>query len=211
MAVVDILPPEPAPGRVRGTHRGSGTVLDAHFVTVRRSAVRKTRSSTTEDDAGLFRWRGANAPLASLSVTRAEQALSRLSADMFSAVVALVFVLVFALTGGFSLFVGKPAGGQGMAALDFTHVSLTPQDANGMQVLLINGIVENRGQDRLTLPAIRAELVDGQSILSTALIEPPVSEIVGLQSHGFSARIPHPGGKALELRLSFAERDASGS
>ncbi len=77
-----------------------------------------------------------------------------LSADSFSAVVALVFLLVFGFAGGFSMFLqdGQASDARG---LDITHVSLTQQDADGMKVLLINGIVENRGSTGLSVPPSR--------------------------------------------------------
>jgi hypothetical protein len=130
---------------------------------------------------------------------------------MFSAVVAMLFLLVFGLAGGFSMFLGQDGAVESASPLDITHVTVTPQDANGMQVLLINGIVENRGQGGLPLPSIRAELVRDGMLLSSAMIEPPVVHIRGNQSHGFSARVPHPGGNMPELKLSFAVEDASRS
>src|SRR3546814_8593505 len=78
-----------------------------------------------------------------------------------------------------------------------------------MPSLLINGIVENRGENLLDLPAIRAELVAEDGVLASTFIEPPVVQIEGGHSHGFSARMPHPGGKLPELKLSFAPPDAS--
>ncbi len=41
------------------------------------------------------------------------------------------------------------------------------------------------------------------------LIEPPITEIGPGQSHGFSAKLRHPGGKTPEIKLSFIETDAS--
>ncbi len=65
----------------------------------------------------------------------------RMSADFFSAVVAFIFVMVFGLSGGFSLIAAEPA--QRSANLDITNVSLTSHDSGGMQVLQIHGIIEN--------------------------------------------------------------------
>ena len=133
----------------------------------------------------------------------------RLSADFFAAIVAVLFVIVFGLSGGFSLLPGSADASAGAPGLDLTHVNLTPQDADGMRVLLITGIVENKSVDRLDLPAIHAELVADGSIVASTAIKPPVSRIESGHSHGFSARIPHPGGKMPELKLSFASSDAS--
>ncbi|WP_037111053.1 hypothetical protein [Pseudorhizobium marinum] len=213
MAVIDILPPEPVVRHVRRGHPGRGGVVDAEFITVARAA-RDRRFRTETDNRSQsqsdFRRAVTQSPSSTL-MERAEKALCRLSADMFSAVVALVFLLVFGLAGGFSLFMGKTNGAVEAPLLDFTHVTLTPQDVNGMRVLLINGIVENRSTDRLQLPAIRADLVTDGHVLATTVVAPPVAGIEGLQSHGFSSRIPHPGGKTPELKLSFATQDASSS
>ncbi len=212
MAVVDILPPEPAAKHVRRIHRAGGSVTDANFVTLRSGAGAEKRF--TNDNRRSRHWAAeaiAFIPSSSSFLQRLEQGLSRLPADMFSAAVALVFLLVFGLTGGFSLFVGQGHQPGNITTLDFTHVTLTPQDANGMQVLLVNGIIENRGMANLPLPSIKAEFVREGTLLSTAVIAPPVVEIQGRHSHGFSARIPHPGGKTPELKLSFASEGASRS
>lgn len=213
MAVIDILPPEPVVRHVRRSQPGRGSVVDAEFVTVARTARDRrfrTEANNRSQSQPEFR-RAAPQNPSSTFMERAEKALCRLSADMFSAIVALVFLLVFGMAGGFSLFVGKTNGAVEASLLDFTHVTLTPQDVNGMRVLLINGIVENRSPGRLPLPAIRAELVSGGRVLAATVMEPPVTGIEGLQSHGFSSRIPHPGGKTPELKLSFVTQDASRS
>ena len=79
-----------------------------------------------------------------------------------------------------------------------------------MEVLLINGIVENNSNDPQALPAIRADLFasKGEKVASM-LIEPPVQDIKAGLSHGFSARLRHPGGKTPEIKLSFAETGVS--
>lgn len=212
---MDILPPEPAARHARPVHRGAGAAMDADFVTLRSTASPPTGLSSHNDNrsasgvavpAGLVRLlENGKAGLA-----RVEQALMRLSADLFSAVVALIFVVVFGLSGGFALL-GKDETPHAGPMLDITHVSLTPQQAGGMPILLINGIIENRGENLLDLPAIRAELVAEGGVLASTFIEPPVVRIEGGHSHGFSARIPHPGGKLPELKLSFAPQDASRS
>ncbi|MET3587092.1 hypothetical protein ABID21_003214 [Pseudorhizobium tarimense] len=213
MAVVDILPPEPAAKHVRRAHRGGGSVTDADFVTLRPKPLRDRRFETQNDNrrtASGAKPAAAASPPAAL-VERVERLLSRLSADMFSAVVAAAFLVVFGLAGGFSLFVGQGNGPVEAPTLDITHVTVTPQEAEGMPVLLINGIVENRGRTGLNLPSIRADLFREGALLSSTLINPPVSQMQSGHSHGFSVRIPHPGGKTPELKLSFAGEDASRS
>ncbi|WP_117196142.1 hypothetical protein [Rhizobium terrae] len=204
---MDILPPD-ASGRVQRTRRPRGEVVDAQFVTIGDVSRRAHRPSHNDNRRRPFTTAGVKKSFLERMLAAGERALMRLSADFFSAVVAMVFVLVFTVAGGFSfLFSGTQTADVGQA-LDITHVTMTPQDANGMRVLLINGIVENRSDARLSMPAIRADLLAGEELLTTTLITPPVAAIAGRQSHGFSARVPQPGGKLPDLRLSFTERGA---
>lgn len=201
---MDILPPDPS-GRVARAFRRGGEVVDAQFVTVNAAARRTARPRSHNDNHRETAPAGA---LAQRALAATEGALSRLSADFFSAVVALLFVSVFALAGGFSfLFSGSDSANAG-PTLDITHVTMTQQDANGMKILLINGIVENRTGASLAMPAIRADLMSGEGVVASTLISPPAFAIAGGHSRGFSARVPHPGGKLPDLRLSLAERGA---
>jgi hypothetical protein len=214
MSTVDILPPEPAAKHVRRVHLGGGSVTDAAFVTLRPAQPRKPFFPVPDDrrhDSRSGSCIGLPPTFPPDVLERAERVLCRLSADMFSAVVALAFLIVFGLAGGFSPFLGSDGHAQGDQALDISHVTMTPQDANGMRVLLVNGVVENLGAESLQLPFIKADFVREGTLLSSELIEPPVAHIQGGHSYGFSARILHPGGKTPELRLSFADKDASRS
>lgn len=212
MTAIDILPPEPASVRGRTIHRASGNVVDASFVTVRRTTVRRS-GAAGGGNCRIPPASSSSRPVASrveVLAGKAEQALMRLSADFFAAIVALVFVLVFGFSGGFSLLSSNAGVVADRPGLDLTHVNLTPQDADGMRVLMINGIVENKGEDRLMLPAIQAHLVTDGTVVAGMLIDPPVAAIESGHSHGFSARLPHPGGKTPELKLSFVPQGASG-
>jgi hypothetical protein len=201
---MDILPPDPS-GRVARAFRRGGEVVDAQFVTVTGGARRAKRPRSHNDNR---RETAAAGTFAKRAMASAEAALSRLSADFFSAVVAVLFVVVFSLAGGFTfLFSGTDSAEAGQP-LDITHVTMTPQDANGMKILLINGIVENRTGGSLAMPAIRADLMSGDAVVASTLISPPNFAIAGGHSRGFSARVPHPGGKLPDLRLSLAGRGA---
>ncbi|CAN7509588.1 hypothetical protein [Neorhizobium sp. LjRoot104] len=204
---MDILPPEPAARTTRVNQR-RGEVVDAQFVPVRET-FRRGPTPRSHNDNRTRPTATVQAPsFAEQTLARIERGLMRLSADFFSAVVAIVFVTVFSLAGGFTFLFAGSATAETGPTLDITHVTMTPQDANGMRVLLINGIVENRGGDNRAMPQIRADLMSGQALVATTLISPPASSIEGGQSRGFSARVPHPGGKLPDLRLSFAERGA---
>ncbi len=85
----------------------------------------------------------------------AESRLQRLSDMSFAVIVALAFVSVFSLAGQF-LLQGAAHPELEARPLDLTHVNLTPQDKNGMRVLLISPIVENRTDREVALPRVRA-------------------------------------------------------
>lgn len=223
----DILPPETLGSKSARKTLSRGVVEDAEFVTVKENIraaprdrdVRRAPSGFHNDNATRPTQRhqqGANPtpakprePLFTRLIQRIEQRLMRMSADFFSAVVAFIFVMVFGLSGGFSLIAAEPA--QRSANLDITNVSLTSHDSGGMQVLQIHGIIENRGSRSQKVQPIRADLFVGDKVVYSTMIEPPAPEIAERQSRGFSARIPHPGGKNPQLKLSFIQSGATGS
>jgi hypothetical protein len=209
---IDILPPEEAKGKVIHFKRPT-EVVDAHFVPVRDRANERGTVHSFRHGRNL----GSALPVVRKSLfgviaERAEIKLLRLPHEVFMATVAVAVVAVFILFGGFSLIPrGKPA--QLSSPIDITHVTMTPQDANGMRVLLINGIVENHSGNRLAMPSIRAEFLSGETVVASTLISTSASQIGAGQSFGFSARVPHPGGKLPggklpDLRLSLVQRGA---
>ncbi|MGV8939121.1 MAG: hypothetical protein ACOH2J_18530 [Allorhizobium sp.] len=216
---LDLLPPERVarPAQRRPFHLDSD-ISDAEFVTVRDAPRRQfdprrcndnIHSSARFDDVRVARKRPG--PVARL-VQRGEAVLGLLSDTAFAIMVALIFICVFSLVGGLAgLGIAQASGADGKPGLDLTHVSLTPQDANGMRLLVINAIVENRGTDRKAVPMVRADLISNGQLIARTLITAPVDAIDGGHSRGFSARLQHPGGKIPELRLSFADMDASRS
>jgi hypothetical protein len=215
-AAYDILPPDAIGSHQRRAALGRTEVVDAHFVPVTgeaRPAAPHRSQNDNKREARRPRIRPAEKPVSLLArlTMRIEQGLMRMSADFFSAVVAFVFVMVFGLSGGFSLISGMSGDTAEAAGLDITHVTLTPQDADGLKVLLINGVVENRARASLAVPAIRADIMVDGRMVSSLTIAPPVSEMPQDHSRGFSARMPHPGGKNPQLRLSFVEMDATRS
>jgi hypothetical protein len=205
-ADLDLLPPDRTRRRLDPlNHRmARQDVVDAQFVTVREAPKASVRPAA-----------GGSTPPALPDVTHylrvvidaIEARLQRLSDVAFSLLVAIAFVSMFSLAGHLVFGSGEHPE---IAAkpLDFTHVNLTPQDRNGMRVLLLNAIVENRTGREVTLPKLRADLVlDGQVIAST-YIDPPVTSLDGGESRGIVTRLQHPGGKMPEVRLSFEEAGA---
>src|SRR6218665_522893 len=130
---MDILPPDRAV-RTASPIRGRGDVVDAQFVTVRDSSARRSVKTRSHNDNRSRPAANAKAPLTERMLAAAERKLMGLSADFFSAVVAVVFIAVFALMGGFSFLFGSSEAASARP-LDIPHVTMTPQDANGMRVL----------------------------------------------------------------------------
>lgn len=138
--------------------------------------------------------------------------LQRASSRSFAALIVALFVLVFGLVGGFSGLSEPPVKAPPIASapLQFTNVSLTPRDANGMHILVLNGIIDNVTAAGRSVPQIRADLIADGQLLTSVVISPPIDRIGGGESRGFSARLPHPGEKMPEVRLSFVEAGAEG-
>lgn len=205
-AVYDILTPEAPRARLsRPRHSTPETAIDAEFVILREASAprRPGNDNRTLPAQSLTEWLHA-------AIERGETWLSRLSANLFSALVAGLFVAVFTMAGGLSGFFAERAPAVPAQPLVITHASLTPQEANGMKLLTVNGIVENHGAGRMTVPKIRADLMAGQTLVASIVIPPPVAAIEAGHSHGFAARIAYPGGKTPELKLSFSREDVPG-
>jgi hypothetical protein len=201
----DLLPPDRARRTLdRGPVRPSNAeVIDAQFTVVRETRQDAPRTQATETPSPVAE---LQARIRTAFVT-VESRLQRLSDISFSLIVAIAFVSIFSLAG--HLAFGSPSHPELDARpLDLTHVNLTPQDKNGMRVLLISAIVENRTDRQVTLPRVRADLLVGGQVIASTYVEPPVATLEGKQSRGLAARLQHPGGKTPELRLSFEEAGA---
>lgn len=215
----DILPPQNASAASRPARpRPRADVVDAVFETVREPAPRAAgaRRVPQADNDTVRRILRRSGPLIGEPASRLarlterfEAMLMQLSADFFSALVAFVFIVVFALCGGFSLISGEKADAHEGASLDITHVTLTPGFSAGQPVLTVNGVVENRANRPHAVSPIRVDLVEGAAVVSSTVIAAPVAVMDGGHSRGFSLTMPHPGGKNLQLRLSFDGQGAS--
>lgn len=204
----DFLPPEPSIRQVRRMPR-MDDVADAEFVVVGKTKPQATHAGARNAPPnGNSRRRAqpkAQPPVPPTTVAvvlrGVEVWLQQASLRGFAALVISLFVLVFGLAGGFS---GLSQGGASPAdTLHFSHVTITPRDANGMRILLINGIIENESGVTQQVKRIRADLVADERLTASIVIEPPADAIYAGQSRGFSARVQHAGGKLPEVRLSF--------
>ena len=208
----DLLMPDAPAARPKTRAVTRQETIDADFVTVKETVFRDYGNDTrrTAYQQGKRRTVGALETFQAM-IAWIDRKLSSLSVDGYSAVVAAAAVGMFFMSGGFSVL---PTERQAVEAppepLAISHISITPQDAGGMEVLVINGIVDNRTDNIQEIPSIRADLfaAKGEKVASM-LIEPPITEIGPGQSHGFLAKLRHPGGKTPEIKLSFIETDAS--
>jgi hypothetical protein len=209
--VYDLLPPEVQAGpRPPSRFERKPDVSDAEFVTV-IPARSKASSTTIFNDNRRYQRPVHNAtasPVATIArvcIDAGERWLQRGSRRTFALLVAAMFVLVFGLVGGFAGLSPAPAASVPATAapLVFSHVTLTPRDANGMRMLVVSGIIENRTNSPVPVPEIKADLVSDNRLLSSITIMPPTGRLDVGGSRGFSARLQHPGGKMPEVRLSF--------
>jgi hypothetical protein len=211
----DLIPPEAqqANRSLRRFERPTD-VTDAEFVT-----VPPTRNGNVSARTGNDNHRRVPSPpgrgMASAALLSAfgfflragERWLQRASGRSFALLIVALFVLVFGLVGGFSGLSEAPVKAPPIAAapLQFTNVSLTPRDANGMHILVLNGIIDNTTAAGRSVPQIRADLFADDQLVTSVVISPPIDRIGGGESRGFSARLPHPGEKMPEVRLSFVQ------
>jgi len=204
----DFLPPEP-PSRQPYRAARPADISDAEFITIGKARSQEFSARTYNDNRRRMAAAQAAKPPVSLAMAGsalrvAEAWLQRASLRSFAALVLALVVLVFGLAGGFSGFSGfSGERAYSGSPLHFTHVTATPREANGMRVLVINGIVENESGTTQTVRPIRADLVTDERLTASIVINPPVDVIYGGQSRGFSARVQHAGGKMPEVRLSF--------
>lgn len=137
-------------------------------------------------------------------VAAGEHLLARLSDNMFSALVAVVFLLVFAFAGGFSALamMGKEPVVRGVG---ISHVTALPRTVNGLPMLVISGIIENHGEGTITSPKLRAEIYSAGQLVQTTLLRSRTGDIASGESRGFQMKLPQAGGKAPEVKVVLAE------
>lgn len=134
-----------------------------------------------------------------------ERWLNRLSDNMFSALVAIVFLVVFGAVGGFSALAMMGDGGSQTARVDITHVSALTKTVNGLPMLVISGIIENHGEGPLSSPRLKAEIYSGGQVVASTLFRTRSGPIAVGESRGFQAKLPQAGGKSPEVRVFLAE------
>lgn len=207
--VYDLIPPERGSGSSQIHHVvPKPDIVDAEFVTVSGARGRPASGVNMRYDgpAGSIsrprptRRNGFSRILATLRF--AEEVLQQASRRSFVALIVSLAVLIFGLSGGFSGLSGGQADMSG-EPLQFSHVTLTPRDENGLRVLTLNGIIENASGATLSIPPVRANLFAGDQLVRSVVVNLSVDRLAPHESRGFSTRLQHPGGKTPDVRLSF--------
>ncbi|MBM7043638.1 MULTISPECIES: hypothetical protein [Rhizobium] len=207
--VYDLIPPERGSGSGQ-SHRfvPKQDIIDAEFVTVVGGRGRSASGVNMRHDGPSGsktppRPTRGNVLLPILSALRfAEGVLQQASRRSFVALIVALAVLVFGLAGGFSGLSSAPTEAA-VEPLQFSHVTLTPRDENGMRVLTLNGIIENASGATLSIPSMRADLFAGDQLVRSVVVNAPMNRLAPHESRGFSTRLQHPGGKTPDVRLSF--------
>ncbi len=129
----DFLPPEPAARQVRHPRRPAD-MADAEFVVIGKPSqgfnARSFNDARKRAAAAKPSVRPTAASKAATFLRGAEEWLQQASLKSFAGLVFMLFVLVFGLAGGFS---GLSPNDATASPLHFTHVTVTPRDANGMR------------------------------------------------------------------------------
>lgn len=219
----DLLPPErPKQARVTDRFTSNADIEDAEFVVIaepsrktdpKRGRHVKPAQRPGNDNANIRAfparkppfgrvewWSGAKAGLGI-----GERFLGTLSDNLFSALVALAFLIVFGVTGGFSAIAGFRSDASVRPPVEFTHVSILQRNVNGIPMIVVSGILENHGAEPLSSPTIRANIFAGEVMVSSTVFNPRLGEIDTGTSRGFQVKLPQAGGKMPEVRLSLAK------
>lgn len=191
---IDLLPPErtrtarPAPRVLRQTD-----AVDAVFevVPLSRAAQRSPiPARPVEHRPGFLR-----------SVERTLQAISpRIFAGLTIGLCAAAFGLAITLA---------PTAPQAAPALGFGDVRTELQDASGLKVVAVYGTVVNATSAPREIPHIKVDVAaSGQRMTAEGQLAGSRMLAPG-ESRAFSARLPHAGGSAPIVQISFGPAGAS--
>ena len=125
-------------------------------------------------------------------INQLEHILSRLSPQAFVTLITSLFLVVFWLFGGFSALAG------GQAAFAVERVFVDEQDANGMKLLAVGGVLVNQSGRTLDVPALSVTSESGELI---GTILPTTGRIEAGASVNFAARLKLTGGKSGEISI----------
>ncbi|MDB5554460.1 MAG: uncharacterized protein JWL86_4444 [Rhizobium sp.] len=197
--VFDVLPPEPTIRRPTASTNRPMLVEDAVFEVITaerprrefndnptpRQPVRQIEPARLLAIAGVF------------VINRLEHMLSRLSPQAFVTLITSLFLTVFWLFGGFAALASGPAA-EPMKPFAVEQVFVDEQDANGMKLLAVGGVLINRSGRTLDVPALSVTSESGE-LIGTILAT--TGKIEAGASVNFAARLKLTGGKSGEISI----------
>lgn len=197
--VFDVLPPEPMMRRhVAGASRPM-LVEDAVFEVIAAERPRREfndnpiprQPARQIEPARLLALAGV------FVINRLEHMLSRLSVQAFVTLITSLFLVVFWMFGGFGALASAPAAAP-LTPFAVERVFIDEQDANGMKLLAVGGVLVNRSGRTLDVPALSVTSKSGELI---GTIRPVEIRIEAGASLHFSARLKLAGGKSGEISI----------
>ena len=202
--VYDVLPPEPARRREPVRQARPMLVEDAIFEVVGPARPRREHNDNPVRPAPAGRIDAAR--LAAVAgvylVNRLERLLSALSPQAFTTLIASLFFLVFWLCGGFTALATQPAE-KPSSPFAVEQVFTEEQDANGMRLLAVGGMLTNRSDVTMPTPALSVVGGDGAVI---GMVTLPAAELAAGRSVRFFGRFKHAGGKSGAISIFPAGR-----
>ena len=197
--VFDVLPPEPAMRRPTASASRPMLVEDAVFEVIATERPRREfndnptprRQSRRIEPARLLAIAGV------FVINGLEHMLSRLSVQAFVTLITSLFLVVFWLFGGFAALASGGAS-QPMKPFAVERVFIDEQDANGMKLLAVGGVLVNRSDRTLDVPALSVMSESGELI---GTIPPDEGRIEAGASVNFAARLKLAGGKSGEISI----------
>lgn len=203
----DVIPPERSLHRMRGKVAQKHEIEDAEFEVV-APQPRDRRHETINDNARTtFKPRTQSSPrerfgLAAASST-AEAPVSGSRLPHFGlAGLAVAFLLTLGIAAFFNIGAFATADG----GLVITEIRQSPIDSNGLRVMELSGIVENRSPRAQPLPALVAQMKSDNGTINQSAISLGDGLLASGATARFTLRIPTPGGKRQEVSISFAPK-----
>jgi len=197
--VFDVLPPEPMMRRHVARTSRPMLVEDAVFEVITAERLRRefNDNPTPRQQVRRIDLTRLLAVAGVFVVNRVEHMLSRLSVQAFVTLITSLFLVVFWLFGGFNALASRPAAAP-LKPFSVENVFVDEQDANGMKLLAVGGVLVNRSGRALDVPVLSVTSEDGALI---GTIRPAEGKIEAGASLHFAARLKLTGGKSGEISI----------
>lgn len=197
--VFDLLPPEPTMRRFTANANRPMQVEDAVFEVITHERPRRefNDNPTPPKQARQFELSRLLAVAGVFVINRLEHMLSRLSVQAFVTLITSLFLIVFWVFGGFNALAAGPVK-QPQKPFAVERVFVDEQDANGMKLIAVSGVLVNRSGRTLDVPALSVTSEGGELI---GTIRPATGRIEAGVSVNFAARLKLTGGKSGEISI----------